>query len=458
MDIDYVHGERGSGAFGKVYEATWKGVRVAAKCLHQIFFDRSVVPSDIADVMIAEFSGECGLLARLPHPNIVQIYGVFLTDSPRRAPVVMVTELLHETLRARVLRQPRLTIKEALNHALEIATALRFLHEREEPIGHRDLSSTNVMLTSDGKCKLVDLGLAKIFTQAARLARTMKPGHEYYMPGEVLSAVASYDERLDVFSLGVIILEMLISREPHPQGRWLTRQDSGQLRLIPEVERRADDLDQLGRDHPVYPLIVRMFEPQATRPVIGRVFTRLQDLLESDGVARIVAAEQRASRAAERAEEERQVTELRQEVQQLRTDMQQGGGSGAALTAQQTSLVEQTIDGRSQLFTQMQQSQLDLQRRLLDEQSQHSQQLWQMQQTQVENGQQARQQVQQLMQAFHDQQRQQLATFHEGVTAQLQSHVQQVEARLLAERRENQRRTDQLLADIRATLQGNPDK
>ena len=273
----------GSGAFGEVRQATWKGCPVAAKKLHDIFFQQTVVPEEQCRRMVAEFATECALQAQLRHPNIVPLYGVYIPaggEDGAEAPV-MVTELMAETLRARATRAPRLTVRDVVDLSLDIASGLRFLHERDEPIGHRDLSANNVMLSSGGVCKIGDVGLAKIFTPARRLTSTMKPGAELYMPGEALSAHARYNEKIDVFSLGVLMMEMALGHEPRPQAEFTVAEVvNGEtiLRIIPESRRRQAELNELGEHHPLRPLIERLLLPQATRPAIGEVFRALEEL------------------------------------------------------------------------------------------------------------------------------------------------------------------------------------
>ena len=178
----------GSGAYGEVRQATWKGCPVAAKKLHDIFFRPAVVPEEVCRRMVAGFAAECSLQAQLRHPNIIPLYGVYLPpageDGAQAAPV-MITELMAETLRSRINRAPRLTTRDVVDLSLDIASGLRFLHERDEPIGHRDLSANNVMISSGGACKIGDVGLAKVFTPARRLATTMKPGTELYIRGSL---------------------------------------------------------------------------------------------------------------------------------------------------------------------------------------------------------------------------------------------------------------------------------
>ena len=252
--------------------------------LHNIFFRPAVVPEEVCRRMVADFAAECSLQAQLRHPNIVPLYGVYLPpageDGAQAAPV-MITELMAETLRSRINRAPRLTTRDVVDFSLDIASGLRFLHERDEPIGHRDLSANNVMISSGGACKIGDVGLAKVFTPARRLATTMKPGAELYMPGEVLTAHARYNEKIDVFSLGVVMMEMALGHEPRPHPDFTTEEvvnGERMLRIIPESRRRRAELDELGEQHPLRPLIERLFLPQTDRPAIGEVFRALEEL------------------------------------------------------------------------------------------------------------------------------------------------------------------------------------
>ena len=340
----------GSGAFGEVFRATWKGSVVAAKKLHDIFFRSDVVPEEQCRRMVMEFVVECSLQAQLRHPNIVPLFGVFLPPAGsdgEQAPV-MISELMAETLRGRVLRVPRLTVRDVVDAALQIACALRFLHERPQPIAHRDLSANNVMLSFGGKCKIGDVGLAKVFTAARPLATTMKPGAEHYMPGEVLLAGARYNEKLDNFSLGVLIVEMAIAHVPRPTPEFSEELEEVNGRevhaLIPETRRRRVDLDALGHQHVLRPLVERLLERQATRPVISEVCRLLEELcntLEYKGSpSTLGSAEAVTSRMAG------ELRQVKQAVQELREQQATGEGNVRRL---EESLGRQLSDVRGDI-------------------------------------------------------------------------------------------------------------
>src|SRR5262247_3363943 len=141
----------GKGGMGDVYQATDTklGRSVAIKFLP------AAVASDVA--RLSRFRREAQVLASLNHPNIAQIYG--LEESGETRCIVM--ELVEgETLQER-LKRARIPVEEALTIAKQIAEALEAAHEKG--VIHRDLKPGNVMLTGDGKVKVLDFGLARSY-------------------------------------------------------------------------------------------------------------------------------------------------------------------------------------------------------------------------------------------------------------------------------------------------------
>src|SRR5580658_7588971 len=143
----------GSGGMGEVYQATDLKLKrsVAIKLLPAEFASDSE--------RLTRFRREAQLLASLNHPNIAHIYG--LEESGDKRYIVM--ELVEgETLQARLKGGP-IPIDESLTIAKQICEALEAAHEKG--VIHRDLKPGNVMLTGDGKVKVLDFGLAKAFEQ-----------------------------------------------------------------------------------------------------------------------------------------------------------------------------------------------------------------------------------------------------------------------------------------------------
>jgi serine/threonine protein kinase len=198
------------GGMGDVYRArdTRLNRNVALKVL---------APSFTTDnLRLARFTQEARTTALLNHPNIVAVYDV---GSHEGIPFV-VSELLHgQTLRHR-LRDGALPVELAVTYALEIARGLIAAHDLD--VVHRDLKPENIFITQDGRVKILDFGLAKCRNET--LGFPHHNSSDSTQPGTLLGTVgymspeqvrgAATDHRSDIFSLGVILHEMISGRAP----------------------------------------------------------------------------------------------------------------------------------------------------------------------------------------------------------------------------------------------------
>ncbi|HSF16179.1 MAG TPA: serine/threonine-protein kinase [Vicinamibacteria bacterium] len=200
----------GAGGMGEVYRArdTKLGRDVAVKVLPESFArdpDR-----------LSRFEREARAVAVLSHPNILAIYDFGTTDGHTFA----VTELLEgETLRERLSYGP-LPARKAIEYGAQVARGLAAAHEKD--VVHRDLKPENLFITTDGRAKILDFGLAKMVSPQAERdesqssAPTRAAGTE---PGVVLGTVGYMspeqvrgeraDHRSDIFAFGAILYEML---------------------------------------------------------------------------------------------------------------------------------------------------------------------------------------------------------------------------------------------------------
>ena len=198
-EIQLTQRELGRGGWAAVKVAEFRGLQVAAKCLHAII---------ISDYNRQLFVREMGIAAKLRHPNLVQFIGATLEGEP-----VILTELMASSLRA-VLERGPLEPAHITSVARDVARALNYLHlTRPDPILHRDVSSANVLLNpgpgGSWLAKLSDYGSAN-FT---RQVRTAGPGNPSYAAPE--AAVPSQQSpKMDVFSFGVLLVEMATRRFP----------------------------------------------------------------------------------------------------------------------------------------------------------------------------------------------------------------------------------------------------
>ena len=198
----------GAGGMGEVYRARDPrlGRDVAVK----------VLPDDIAGDRdrLRRFEREARAVAALSHPNVVVVHDVG-TDGGR--PYV-VTELLEgETLGER-LRKGALPLREAVETAVHVAHGLAAAHAKT--IAHRDLKPANVFLTTDGRVKILDFGLARWeglnpeeTTASAVTGQGTCLGTVGYMSPEQVRGGRG-DHRSDVFSFGVLLYEMVSGRHP----------------------------------------------------------------------------------------------------------------------------------------------------------------------------------------------------------------------------------------------------
>ena len=205
----------GKGGMGEVYRAqdTKLDRDVALK----------VLPGEFAEDRdrMARFDREAKLLASLHHPNVASIFGFESTDEC----TFLVMELIEGDDLAETLREGPLPIDEAVDIARQIAEGLEEAHEKG--IVHRDLKPANVKRTPDGKVKVLDFGLARVFADqtAGEEAVSSHPTMTAAMTqvGTVLGTAAymspeqargkEVDRRADIWAFGVILFEMLTGKQ-----------------------------------------------------------------------------------------------------------------------------------------------------------------------------------------------------------------------------------------------------
>jgi serine/threonine-protein kinase len=203
----------GKGGMGEVYRA--RDLRLKRKVAIKILPDEFARDA----VHLSRFQREAEVLAALNHPNIAAIYDVAQAGDTR----FLVLEIVEgETLSDRIARGP-IPVEDALQIATQICEALEAAHERD--IIHRDLKPANIKLTPDGKVKVLDFGLAKIFSKDTRdasasnsptlsMAATQQGvilGTAAYMSPEQARG-RNVDKRTDVFAFGCILYEMLTGK------------------------------------------------------------------------------------------------------------------------------------------------------------------------------------------------------------------------------------------------------
>jgi len=199
-----IQSEIGRGAMGVVYKAMDSVLErvVAVKTVNM------ALERDHADKYEARFYQEARAAGGLNHPNIVTVY-----DAGKAGDVVYMAMEYIEGVELRTLigEGRQLAVAQALSIAAQVAEGLAYAHERG--VVHRDIKPANIMVVANGPVKITDFGIARMRASADLTQTGVMLGSPKYMsPEQVIGKRA--DHRSDIFSLGVILYEMLCGAAP----------------------------------------------------------------------------------------------------------------------------------------------------------------------------------------------------------------------------------------------------
>ena len=149
-----------------------------------------------------------------------------------------------------------------VNIAYDIALAVAHLHTNG--ILHRDLSSNNILLNDIHRAKVTDFGMSKIADHNPFMTRskvTQCPGTLVYMPPEAVSPEPHYSDKIDLFSIGVLLVQIITRTFPAPTGASVEREDptspTGKVLFpVSEVDRRKSDIDKIPSTHSFLPIVL----------------------------------------------------------------------------------------------------------------------------------------------------------------------------------------------------------
>ena len=246
----------GIGSYGKVCKAILDQLPCAAKLLHPVLFQFNDPGSQ---TIVRRFEQECEFLSEIRHPHVVQYLGV--ARDPESGLLVLLMELMDESLTAFLERSNEpLPYHLQVNLCHDVALALAYLHFNG--IIHRDLSSNNVLLIAGSRAKVTDFGMSKLSEMHPRMTPlTQCPGTLAYMPPEALKIPPVYSKKLDVFSSGVVAVQIMTRNfpDPGPPTMEIEIQDArfpSGTALVPvlEVDRRKNHIDLINPAHPLLPV------------------------------------------------------------------------------------------------------------------------------------------------------------------------------------------------------------
>ena len=196
--------ELGQGSMGVVYKAR-------DPVLDRVVAIKTInlnLPKDELAEYEARFYQEARAAGGLNHPNIVTIYDIGKSE---RVAYMAMEFLEGDELRAILTAGQPLPVIQALDVASQVAEGLFYAHERH--IVHRDIKPANIMVVRDGLVKITDFGIARMRTNEVKTMTGMILGSPKYMSPEQVAGKRA-DHRSDLFSLGVVLYEMVTGQTP----------------------------------------------------------------------------------------------------------------------------------------------------------------------------------------------------------------------------------------------------
>lgn len=180
---------------------------------------KTILPDLMNDPQTVKlFFTECEAIKKMNHPNIVKIIEVGQNNNFY---YYVMEHLEGETLKKRLAKDPKLTLKEVISIGCHVSRALQHCHDNH--VVHRDIKPSNVFLTDKHGAKIIDFGIVKELTgDSSILQGTTRIGSPDYAPPEQLQG-EPISGKSDVYALGTVIYEMVAGKLPYKQTDLMTK-------------------------------------------------------------------------------------------------------------------------------------------------------------------------------------------------------------------------------------------
>ena len=315
----------GIGSYGSICKALCDDLLCAAKIIHPTLIDpnahQQIERQREHRLPISRFMQECEFMSAIRHPNIVQYLGT--RQDPQTGLPVLLMELMDDSLTHFLeSSQDAVPYHIQVNFCHDITKAISYLHSNG--ITHRDLSSNNVLLCGNVKAKVTDFGMAKLGDtnpQATRVSFTMCPGTDAYMPPEAVKDKPVYTAKIDCFTIGTLIIQILTRSFPEPGDRLkIVHTTDPRFPTIEarasEIERRQNHISQVDPNHPLLPIALHCLkDSDVERPSAQELCHRVAALKETLQFTESVRRAQERPEPGTTTEREEEIRELQQQVQ-----------------------------------------------------------------------------------------------------------------------------------------------
>ena len=210
---------------------------------------------------VRKFKEEAQAAACLAHPNIVNVYDV----GEEAGDHYIVMELVEGiTLKNYIERKGKLTIKEATSIGIQVSMGLEVAHNNE--IVHRDIKPQNIMISKDGKVKVMDFGIAKAATSETIASNAMGSVH-YTSPEQARGGYS--DAKSDIYSLGIVMFEMVTGRVPF----------DGETTVAVAVKHLQEEMPSPRTFCPELPVSLEKIIYKCTEKIANRRYANMAELI-----------------------------------------------------------------------------------------------------------------------------------------------------------------------------------
>ncbi|XP_065916757.1 probable serine/threonine-protein kinase DDB_G0271402 isoform X7 [Dysidea avara] len=334
--------EIGRGAYGRVFEVDYQGTLCAAKEVHALLLQYSQAEEFLK--ITTDFLNECQIWSTIRHPCIVQFLGVYYSACDQYRLPIMVMEKMQCSLRGLVENYNNIPLNVKLSILDEVCLGLRYLHSRNPPIVHRDLTPNNILLGGHLETKITDLGVAKVMQTDSKMTMTKIPGTPDFMPPEALTKRPVYGPPLDVFSYGGVAINVVTKQWPEPSDREQLNPDTDKWEVISEVTRRQKYLNMFtGGAADLVPLVTSCLNDNPKkRPSVMEVsleIKRVKDVCSHqtgrDGMSPIVWW---AEVSGQSSSQQQQVTSLTTQLEEMTINNEELRGENGVLETENDGL------------------------------------------------------------------------------------------------------------------------
>jgi tetratricopeptide (TPR) repeat protein/predicted Ser/Thr protein kinase len=248
----------GEGGMGTVYEAVQDQPQraVALKVIRADF---------VSSQLVRRFARESEVLGRLQHPGIAQIYEAGTDDGPDGSQSFFAMELVRGVSLTSYAEGERLSLAQRLDLFTRICDAVHYAHQ--QGVVHRDLKPANILVDGSGQPKILDFGVARLTDADVQATRQTTVGEvvgtlQYMSPEQVNADPSDIDARTDVYSLGVVLYELVSGQLPYDLSRKMLM-EAVRVILVDDPTPLGSVSRSLGGDVEV--IVAKALEKEKTR-------------------------------------------------------------------------------------------------------------------------------------------------------------------------------------------------